>query len=141
MLSLWSGRRRAGSRATSCARTSTPSRRRAMSKDKGAGKKKGTGTPRPKPPKKKVEGIGAFTGPGFDSEAVAAAEAGSAKVRGKAAKQIGEPDDRTISINIDRIQSAQRKFDVAHGEAKRLNAAVRNAFKMAKQHGLDVDAL
>lgn len=90
---------------------------------------------------RRAENAGDFAGPDANKEAIETLSKAAAKENAKAKKNTGEVTDETVGMHVNLIKAAEANWREARDRAAELQGVLRNRFKVAKNDGVDVDAL
>lgn len=82
-----------------------------------------------------------FMGPDANKEAIETLSKAAAKENAKAKKNTGEVTDETVGMHVNLIKAAEENWREARDRAAELQGVLRNRFKVAKNDGVDIDAL
>lgn len=92
---------------------------------------------RPRAPR--AEHLADFAGPDANQEAIETLAAAAAKENAK--KNPGPVSDETVGMHVNLIKAAETNWQEARDRAAELQGVLRNRYKVAKNDGVDIDAL
>lgn len=92
---------------------------------------------RPRAPR--AENLADFAGPDADQEAIETLASAARKENAK--KNTGEVTDETVGMHVNLIKAAEVQWREARDRAAELQGVLRNRYKVAKNDGVDIDAL
>lgn len=90
---------------------------------------------------RRAEDLADFAGPDADQEAIETLSRQAAKENAKSTKNTGEVTDETVGMHVNLIKAAEANWREARDRAAELQGVLRNRYKVAKNDGVDVDAL
>lgn len=88
----------------------------------------------------RAENLADFAGPDPDQDAIETLAAAARKENAKK-KNTGEVTDETVGMHVNLIKAAELQWREARDRAAELQGVLRNRYKVAKQDGIDIDAL
>lgn len=91
--------------------------------------------------RKRAENHADFAGPDADKEAIEKLASAAAKENEKRGKNTGEISDEALDRHIRMIKAAEGEWREARDKAAELQGVLRNRYKVAKNDGVDVEAM